>query len=89
MQLPGDGSRVSTQPEYAELNNDEHENMGADHDKVAQDVGFYKMSNACGRLVGVMSGGALSSFYSVDSGGDTHANSLSFTACLWDGGVLF
>lgn len=60
----------------------------SDHDKVAQDVVFYYMSNACGRLVGVMSGGALYTFYAVDSLGDTHANSLSFTACLWGSAVL-
>eukprot|EP00128_Syssomonas_multiformis_P006682 Colp12_sorted_trinity150504_noHs@17640 len=37
----------------------------SDHDKVAQNVGFYYMSNAVGRLVGTLLGGVLYAFYTL------------------------
>uniref|UniRef100_A0A7S1XCB9 Major facilitator superfamily (MFS) profile domain-containing protein n=1 Tax=Compsopogon caeruleus TaxID=31354 RepID=A0A7S1XCB9_9RHOD len=45
-------------------------------DKVAMNVGFYYMSNAFGRLMGTLIGGALFSFT-----GDTKSESLA--ACFW------
>jgi len=62
----------------------------SDHDKVAQDVGFYYMSNALGRLVGILLGGVLYSFYAMASESKTEddARSESFAACLWGSCVL-
>jgi hypothetical protein len=62
----------------------------SDHDKVAQDVGFYYMSNALGRFVGILVGGVLFSFYAQanDSKTEDYARSESFAACLWASSVL-
>lgn len=61
----------------------------SDHDKVAQDVGFYYMSNALGRLTGSLLGGVLYSFYSIDSSAfNRAARSESLAACLWASGIF-
>lgn len=44
-----------------------------DKDKVAMNVGFYYMSNALGRLIGVLCSGALY----------TYTNQFSLVSCLW------
>jgi hypothetical protein len=48
----------------------------ANGDKVATDVGFYYMANACGRLIGTLASGALYSYAAPNP-------TLGFAACMW------
>jgi hypothetical protein len=48
-----------------------------DHDKVAMNVGFYYMANACGRLAGTILSGALYQH------GLTHGRINGLSCCLW------
>eukprot|EP00127_Corallochytrium_limacisporum_P002228 Clim_evm16s109 gene=Clim_evmTU16s109 len=55
----------------------------SDKDKVAQNVGFYYMSNAGGRLIGTLLGGVLYSYWEEGEGDfDFDARTDSFAACM-------
>jgi hypothetical protein len=60
----------------------------ASRDKVAVSVGFYYMSNACGRLMGTLGSGVLYTYVGTDLGSLAGQNVVAgFVACFFAGTV--
>ncbi len=58
----------------------------AKHDKVAKSVGFYYMSNACGRLFGTIGSGILYTYVGESYGGKAGTNGTAgLAACFLAG----